>query len=59
MFHHETPLLRYWRLLNAALESLQAPPVMFGDAIAIKSTYRDPRLEAHMMAQAQRCGERK
>jgi hypothetical protein len=48
----ETPLLRYWRLLNSALERLSSPPVMFGEAIAVKACYRDPERGAVFVAKA-------
>ena len=48
----ETPLLRYWRLLNAALERLSSPPVMFGEAIAVRASYRDPETGAVFVARA-------
>ncbi len=42
MSHFETPLLRYWRELNEALAALGADPVMFGDAILMRASHRNP-----------------
>jgi hypothetical protein len=52
----ETPLLRYWRLLNAGLERRQASPVRFGEAIAMRAVWRDPETAAAFVARAQTAG---
>jgi hypothetical protein len=52
----ETPLLRYWRLLNADLERRQASPVRFGEAIAMRACWRNPTAAAAFVARAQTAG---
>lgn len=52
----ETPLLRYWRLLNAELERGKADPVRFGEAVAMRAVWRDPTIAAVFVARAQRAG---
>jgi len=49
----ETPLLRYWRLLNAALERLGAHSVTFGEAAAMRACWREPEEAALFVARAQ------
>ncbi len=49
----ETPMMTYWRRLNAELERLGAKPVLFGEACAVYGSWRDPRQGARFGARAQ------
>jgi len=53
---YETPLLHWWRLLNAALIRRGADPINFGEAIAMRAVWRDPEVAAAFVARAQTAG---
>jgi hypothetical protein len=49
----ETPMMAYWRRLNAELERLGAKPVLLGDAFVAYGSSRDPQRAAADLAQSQ------
>ena len=49
----ETPMLAYWRRLNAELVRMKAKPVLFGEAFEAYRVCRDPERAAVTVAQSQ------
>ena len=49
----ETPMMSYWRRLNAALEKMGGKPVLFGDAFVAYGSSKDPQRAAVLLAQSQ------
>jgi hypothetical protein len=52
----ETPMMAYWRRLNAELERLGAKPVLFGDAFVAYGSCRDPVRAARTIVAHQTAG---